>query len=59
MHRHCALAEILPKPPTLTDLVMEYQSSTSVPTSVTTVPPITIHMLRVMLDVSMNCLLAE
>jgi hypothetical protein len=36
--------------------VTEYQSRSSVPISVTTVPPTTIHMLREILDISMRTL---
>jgi hypothetical protein len=36
------------------DPLKEYQSSSSVPTSVAAVPPITIHMLRVTLVISIG-----
>src|SRR6476469_1549569 len=53
-----ALTENLLPSPTSTEALNEYQSRISVPSSVTIVPPTTIHMLRVTLDMSMHTLLA-
>ena len=49
-----ALTENVLPSPTSTDALNEYQSRKSVPISVTIVPPVTIHVLRVILDMSIR-----